>query len=366
MYEHTQSMLTYTSFGFFFGYICNTMKKKITIKDIARVANVSIGTVDRVIHKRGKVSETALQQVNDALKELDYKPNPLARTLRNNVVYKINILIPDPNKDPYWVPCEQGINAVIEEYEAFDIEISVLLFDPSKPESFSQIGNDLVEKGSDALLFVPLFEKESVLLLEKLNKKDILTGTFNSLPRNHVDHHVGHDLFLSGRVAAKLVSDVIQPSSRIGIIHINEAVNNAIHMRQKEKGFRTYFKDHYADHDVLTKKINTSNVTEALRDFIAEEKVDIFFVTTSKTYEVALALKQLNKKATVVGYDLLPENVACLQNGEIQFLIHQAPKLQASLSLKNLVEKLLFNKEFPKKQLLPIEIINSENIKSYL
>ena len=137
-------------------------------------------------------------------------------------------------------------------------------------------------------------------------------------------------------------------------------------MRQKEKGFRTYFKDHYADYDVLTKKINTSNVTEALRDFIAEEKVDIFFVTTSKTYEVALALKQLNKKATVVGYDLLPENVACLQNGEIQFLIHQAPKLQASLSLKNLVEKLLFNKEFPKKQLLPIEIINSENIKSYL
>ena len=43
------------------------MKKNYTIKDIAELAGVSKGTVDRVIHKRGKVSSKALEQVNKVL-----------------------------------------------------------------------------------------------------------------------------------------------------------------------------------------------------------------------------------------------------------------------------------------------------------
>src|SRR5690606_13300766 len=166
------------------------MKKKITIKDIAKVANAAIGTVVRVIHNRGKVSEKALQKVNDALKELDYKPNPLARSLKNNVVYSIALLIPDPEKDPYWLPCQQGISEIISEFDAFDVDISVNYFDPSKPGYFSQRGTELIDKKPDAFLFVPLFELESDNLLRQLKERDILIGTFNSLPRNHVDHHV--------------------------------------------------------------------------------------------------------------------------------------------------------------------------------
>ncbi|WP_418501531.1 substrate-binding domain-containing protein [Flagellimonas sp.] len=343
------------------------MKKKITIKDIAKVANVSIGTVDRVIHNRGKVSEKALQKVNDALKELDYKANPLARSLKNNVVYAISILVPDPQKDSYWLPCQQGIMEIITEYEAFDVDISVHNFDPSQPESFSKIGARLIRKSPDAVLFVPLFERESDVLLRKLNKKGILSATFNSMPRNHVDQHVGQDLYLSGRVGAKLISDFLDPStSKIGIVHIDEAFNNAIHMQQKEEGFKSFYETYAAKYDIFTKTINTDNIHSTLLDFIESHGVNVFFVTTSKTYEVARTLELLNKNGIVVGYDLLQENIKYLTEGKIQFLIHQAPRMQASLSLKSLVEKLLFKKEYPKKQFLPIEIINSENVKSYL
>jgi LacI family transcriptional regulator, galactose operon repressor len=101
-------------------------------------------------------------------------------------------------------------------------------------------------------------------------------------------------------------------------------------------------------------------------DFIRKCDIDTFFVTNSKTYEIVRTLELLGKKGIIVGYDLLPENTKHLVEGRIQFLIHQAPRQQASLSLKSLVENLLFKKEFPKKQLLPIEIINSENLESYL
>ena len=342
------------------------MKKNITIKDIARAVGVSVGTVDRVIHNRGRVSEKVQQKINDTLKELNYKPNPFARTLKKNAVYNIHVLIPNPVQDPYWIPCEHGIREVMAEYEAFDIEITLHLYDSFNPKSFSKLSNDLILLEPDAFLFVPLFEKESQALFIKLRKKGILIGTFNSPLTEHTGHYVGQDLFLSGRVAAKLFYDLVPQTSTIGIIHINEEINNAIHMQQKEKGFLSFFKDVENGHKVLTKTVNTTDMEETLRSLIKRHNVGSFFVVTSKTYVLALALERMNLKAVVIGYDLLPENIECLRQNQIQFLIHQGPKLQASLSLKCIVGKLLFNKEFPRQQLLPIEIVNAENVNSYL
>ena len=45
--------------------------KNIRIKDIARLAGVSVGTVDRVLHKRGKVSDKALEKVHAILAQID-------------------------------------------------------------------------------------------------------------------------------------------------------------------------------------------------------------------------------------------------------------------------------------------------------
>ena len=83
------------------------MDKKFTIKDIAELSGVSKGTVDRVLHGRGKVSEKALKSVEKVLKEIDYQPNPMARSLKNNKIYTICVILPDPEQDAYWIPCFQ-------------------------------------------------------------------------------------------------------------------------------------------------------------------------------------------------------------------------------------------------------------------
>ena len=53
----------------------NNSKNKIRIKDIAILAGVSEGTVDRVLHDRGDVSEKSCKAVNKILKEINYSPN---------------------------------------------------------------------------------------------------------------------------------------------------------------------------------------------------------------------------------------------------------------------------------------------------
>jgi LacI family transcriptional regulator len=59
--------------------------KKSTIKDIALMAGVSIGTVDRVIHRRGEVAEKTKLKVQQILKETNYSPNVMAQVLKSSI-----------------------------------------------------------------------------------------------------------------------------------------------------------------------------------------------------------------------------------------------------------------------------------------
>ena len=50
-----------------------------TIETIAKRAGVSRGTVDRVLHERGRVKPETVERVHDAMAELNYQPNALGR-----------------------------------------------------------------------------------------------------------------------------------------------------------------------------------------------------------------------------------------------------------------------------------------------
>ena len=73
-----------------------------TIKDIAREAGVSIGTVDRVPHDRGMVSPDKAR-IPDVMKELDYKPNHAARDLPSEKEIKTWLLIPDDKGSSFYL-----------------------------------------------------------------------------------------------------------------------------------------------------------------------------------------------------------------------------------------------------------------------
>lgn len=69
--------------------------KKATIKDVARHANVSIATVSRAINNSPFVSEDAKKRVLQAIEDLKYEPNALARGLVRRKSNTIGVIIPD-------------------------------------------------------------------------------------------------------------------------------------------------------------------------------------------------------------------------------------------------------------------------------
>ena len=68
--------------------------ERIRIKDIAQMAEVSVGTVDRVLHGRTGVSEASRKKVENILKQLDYQPNMYASALASNKKYIFACLLP--------------------------------------------------------------------------------------------------------------------------------------------------------------------------------------------------------------------------------------------------------------------------------
>ena len=122
-------------------------KKRIRIKDIAEAADVSRGTVDRVIHKRGKVAPQVKAKVEAAILSLGYSPNIIARTLANNKEYHIATLIPFPDDDIFWKLPQVGIQKAFEATRDFGIHIDQFYFKMDDPESFVNEAEKLI-KGS--------------------------------------------------------------------------------------------------------------------------------------------------------------------------------------------------------------------------
>lgn len=80
----------------------------ITIKDIAREANVSITTVSRVLNDKPDVSEATKKKVKEIIDDLDYRPNGLARGLVLNKTHTIGLIIPDIS-NPFFPGVAKGV-----------------------------------------------------------------------------------------------------------------------------------------------------------------------------------------------------------------------------------------------------------------
>ena len=67
----------------------------MTITEIAKKSGVSIGTVDRVLHNRGKVSEKTKEKVMELVKQSGFCPNETARTMAAGKSRLIAVILPD-------------------------------------------------------------------------------------------------------------------------------------------------------------------------------------------------------------------------------------------------------------------------------
>ena len=82
------------------------------IDDVAKLAGVSKTTVSRVMNKRGYLSEKTIKKVHDAMDELNYQPNVVARQLFKQETKLVGLIFPTVNNPFFWtIGCHYGKKA---------------------------------------------------------------------------------------------------------------------------------------------------------------------------------------------------------------------------------------------------------------
>jgi LacI family transcriptional regulator len=84
-----------------------------TIRDVAKAAGVSVATVSRVLNETGYVHEDTRKRVMDAIKQLDYSPNEVARSLYKRESRLIGLLLPDIT-NPFFPQLARGVEDVMQ------------------------------------------------------------------------------------------------------------------------------------------------------------------------------------------------------------------------------------------------------------
>lgn len=350
------------------------LKKKIRIKDIASLAGVSEGTVDRVIHQRGDVSVKSREAVLKVLEEMNYTPNLFARSLASKKQYRYVCLYPEHQPADYWEDVDKGFNLASQDFMHHNVIIEKKYYNQFDVTSFINVSNEILRNEPDAVFIAPIFREETLAFAKQLSKNQIPFSFIDSIIEE-ADFltYYGQNSFHSGYIAAKLILSSLPEGSQILVIRTqrNGSVSNQTLSRYR--GFIEYINE-----NKLAKKLELINIEfnnedekanrEALKDvFVNKNAIKAAITFNSKVYRLAEHLEALkHSNIHLIGYDLLDQNVRYLKQGVISYLIAQRPDKQAYYSVSDMCRELIFKQEIKKINYVPIDILIKENIEDYI
>jgi len=324
-----------------------------------------VGTVDRIIHNRGQVTEENIEKVKAIMKEYGYKKNIFASNLAFNKKYKFAVFLPKNKNVEYWQAPIIGITKAAEELANFGISIEYLYFDYNIT-SFKKTAAKVLELDYDGLLFAPIFYEESVTFLKEYKKKNTPIVMIDSnLPEIEGVAYIGQDSYQSGYLGGKLISYGIKNDSAVLILKITRNVESTSRTNvflQRIKGFYAFFNE--------SEHLPKFNFTEISIKYDIENQltttmfsgIDCVFIPNSRVYIVAKFIKENNLKGIrVVGYELLKQNLEYLNEGVIDFLIHQKPEEQGYKGIIHLYKKVVLKETVTDLHHMQLEIIVKEN-----
>jgi LacI family transcriptional regulator len=125
------------------------LDKNISLKDVAKHAGVGLGTASRVLNNHPSVSEEAKKLVLEAMKELNYEPNAIARSLKIKSTSTIGVIVPDITS-AFFPEVVRGIEDAANVYQ-YNIMLCNTDLDHKKEKAALGM---LSEKKVDGILFI--------------------------------------------------------------------------------------------------------------------------------------------------------------------------------------------------------------------
>lgn len=327
-----------------------------TLREIAKLAGVSRGTVDRVIHGRGRVDKTVEKRILALMEQMGYKPNTVSRNL---VIQKQHLklgLICRTDINGFWEELLTGVDAIASELAEYNVTVLRRYFNLFIPEEQIALIDELEHAGISGLVIVPLNDDRVRDRLRKLQAKGITVLIINSeLEGFEPFCYIGSDYSKAGRTAAGLLH-ILAARQHTHLMILTGRQYMLSHM-QRIQGFTDELARLKTPHTLIGQFDITSDPNFAYETMVALFKR---YPETNAVYTVAgngsvcrvIQDLDLTEKIIHISFDLTPSTRQKLMDGNLTVCIGQEAYRQGYQPLKILFNYLAYGINPESRQIL--------------
>ena len=333
----------------------------MTVTEIAKLAGVSIGTVDRVLHNRGRVSPKTQEKIRKIIKQSGYQPDPIARHLKKHMQYHIGVLIPELDSGyGYWQMLYDGItNTAATELAAFSFTIVPFFFKRPLHTSLITQFKEMIDSNCCAYIIAPVMQEETKVLLDTVAEIKPYCFVDSPLPDCMPVSTIAQDPLKAGFLAGRLTQMI---AGKPGTYIVLESYDEAYNQNERARGFTNWFNKSSVSGckvlRVVAKNADVQGIKKEIDDLLAAIPDIAAICTVSVEVQfVAEHLKELGKTGiTVTGFELVQKNYEALVDRSIDCIISQQPEEQGRTALRLLFRKLVYEEQPEKEISMPLEI----------
>lgn len=351
------------------------INNKVTITDVARLAGVSKGTVDRVLHKRGEVSKKSAEKVEKAIKELGYAPNLYASLLATKKEHLLICILPKYKNGDYWEMVYNGCYKGGENVSHLGIKVEVLFYDQYDINEFKEVCSKSIEKNPSGVILPPFFKNETLSFVQELTAAGIPYVYIDSkLEEESYTAYFGLPMLKSGYLCANLLTmrKKKEEVDDVAIVRITrDRARQSDPTIDRRAGFTDYMKENFPDarlHNIFIDP-NDPKAAEAVLDsfFYEHPSVKYIVMFSSRIHLISKYLEEHPlEERIVIGFDNLNKNIEALKKGTVTMLISQHTENQSMKAVVLLAEIIILHKTVSvRDNFMHMDILTKFNAESY-
>lgn len=336
-----------------------------TIKEIAEIAGVSRGTVDRVLNNRGSVSESTARRVREIAEKLNYQPNKAGLVLaaqKKNLKIGV-ILFNDSN--PFFKEVLDGVHAKEKELSGYNCQILIRQVSFDETSQFNAM-EELLTEGIHGLVISPYNSPYIAAEIDRYNDLGIPVITLNTDINSKRIAYVGSNYLLSGETAAGLLGRMTFGDVKVGIV---TGSSHVLCHTERIAGFTSNLMRHYPNIQIIDTVENHDNDVESFEKvtemLTSHPQINALYFVAGGVYGGCKAVLSLGltEKIKIFTYDNVSTTSDLVKQGIITATICQQPYKQGYWPL-DLLSRYLIEGATPENELnyVDIDIRIRENI----
>lgn len=315
---------------------------KITIQDVARLAGVSVATIDRVLNRRPGVKALTVEKVESAIRELNYQPDRIAARLARGKDYRFWFILPTTAGE-FFQSIAQEVEEAAKRMASERVTILVRKVDvfdgPLLAQVLDETGEDV-----DGVALVALDHPAVREAINALVTRGITVVTLVSdVPGSKRTHFAGIDNSSAGRTAAGLMGRFLRgQKGKIGLFAGSLSLRDHI---ERQFGFEQVMAHEFPQFEILPVRESRDDVerSEGLTQQLLKEHADVIGIYNvgGGTRGIVTGLEAAGRAKDVVfiAHEVTEGSRRALIRGTIAAIINQDAGHEVRSAVRVLIAK---------------------------